>query len=448
MAALSRVWAFVLVVLSWSALLLCAPLAGAAGWRVAATRISGPVGLVSGCGTTDANTPQIAVDPTDARHLAATYAVGTGSASVLAVSHDGGKTWKRSPLRGTLSCDGGGGSFLNRFDPDLEFDPWGRLYVSESVENFLNSGTSGIDVYSLTVAPGSDTLGPAVPIVGANPLIGAQRGFFAFDPAAPGAADMLTERIKFVSGQYKLADSSLQLARTVNAGVSYTTTTVYSPPPTKLVVAEGLIRHGQESLAFAEQDPTVGHFPISDSLIMLRSSDGGLSWSAPQTVFNHTVQNKISDCCLLRPVSAPDRTIYIPDPNGGTLKLVRSTDEGGTWQRLRIGKFGDVSEPVVAAGPAGRVAVAFYKITNTTSGQDAAVRIAVSRNHGLSWSVLRLGRPFSIRRLGPTTDTSPLGPVQGIAATPTGFVAAMTVGGSLVHAGTGSAVDLVSITSQ
>lgn len=47
--------------------------------------------------------------------------------------------------------------------------------------------------------------------------------------------------------------------------------------------------------------------------------------------------------------------------------------------------------------------------------------------------------------LGPKSDTSPLGPVQWIAATPTGFVAAMTVGGSLVPGGTGSAIDLVTI---
>jgi hypothetical protein len=389
------------------------------------------------------------VDPTNARHLAATYATSSGSASVLAISHDAGKTWKRSAIRGTLSCDGGGGSFLTRFDPDLEFDPQGRLYVSSSVWDFFYSGTAGIDVFSLTAAPGSDTLGPAVPIVGADPLVGAQRGFFAFDPAAPGTADVLTERIKFVNGGYKPGQSSLQLARTVNAGMSYATTNVYSAPPKKEVTAEGLIPRGEESLAFGDLlTPTAAfsQWPFHASLFMLRSSDGGLTWSTPKTVFAYTQPGPVSDCCLLRPVSSPDGTIYIPDPSTGKLQLARSTDDGSTWQRLTIGNFGGVSEPVVAAGPHGRVAVAFYKITHTASRQVAAVRIAVSGNHGRGWKLLRLGKPFSISGLGPRTDTSPLGAVQGIAATPTGFVAAMTVGGSLVHAGGGSDVDLITIT--
>ena len=206
----------------------------------------------------------------------------------------------------------------------------------------------------------------------------------------------------------------------------------------------------QESLAFADQFKAAafGRGPLPESLIMLRSSDNGQTWSAPTTVFQHTVPNPVSDCCLFRPVSGPDGAIYIPDPSAGKLRLVRSTDDGVTWQRITIGDFGDVSEPVIAAGPDGRVAVAFYKITKTRAGRVAAVRVAVSGNDGLSWRLLRFGQPFSLSSLGPKTDTSPLGPVQGIAATPTGFVAAMTVGGSLVHTGTGSAIDLVTIAKK
>jgi hypothetical protein len=262
---------------------------------------------------------------------------------------------------------------------------------------------------------------------------------------------MLIERLKFVQGRYELGGSSLQIARTLDGGSSYSTATVYSASQQLAVFAEGLIGEGQESLAFADQfnaSAFFGRGPLPESLIMLRSSDNGQTWSAPTTVFQHTVPNRVSDCCLFRPVSGPDGTIYIPDPSAGKLRLVRSTDDALTWQQTTIGNFGGVSEPVIAAGPNGRVAVAFYKITKTTSGEVAAVRIAVSGNNGLSWHLLRFGKPFSLSGLGPKTDTSPLGPVQGIAATPTGFVAAMTVGGSLVRAGTGSAVDLVTIAEK
>jgi hypothetical protein len=429
--------------------LVCPGGAGATGWRVAPSPISGPVRLASGCQTTHhANTAQIAVDPTNARHLAATYAIGF-SASALAISHDGGKTWKRSPISGTLICDGGGGVFSDGFDPDLEFDPQGRLYLSASVQNPLfYSGTAGIDVLSLTVAPGSDTLGPAVPPVPTDPLMGAQRGFFAFDPAAPSTADALTTRIKYVDGQYKETQHpSLQLSRTVNAGVSYATTSVYSPPPHTGLRGQALIRHGHDLLAFADLFAISQGANFRESQIMLRSSDLGTTWSSPAKLFDHTVgADHVSDCCLMRATSGPDGTIYIPDPGGGKLQLVRSRDGGRSWQHLTVGNFGDVGEPSVAAGPGGAVAVAFYELSHTKAGLMAAVRIAVSSNHGRSWKQLSVGKPFSIRSLGPRDDTSPLGPTQGIAATPTGFVAAMTVGGSLVHAGGGSDVDLLTIT--
>ena len=439
--------AFALIALSCWLFLLCPGRAGAASWRVAAAPISGRVKLAAGCSTSrDGNAPQIAVDPTNPLHLAATYAVA--GASVVAMSEDGGHTWTRSPITGTLVCDGGGGTYYFRFDPDLQFDPWGRLYVLESVQGVFGSGTDGIDVFSLTVAPGSNALTPATPIVGADPLSGAQRAFVAFDPAAPDTADVLTERINYISGQYKLGGGSLQIARTLNGGASFSTATVYSAPRRTTPLAEGLIRHGQELLAFGELLSAAWHpgAKMPESAIMLRSSDGGQSWSTPEKIFDHTVgADGVSDCCLLRPVSGPDGTIYIPDPNGGKLQLVRSSDDGRTWRRLTIGDFGDVSEPVAAARPDGTVAVAFYRIAQTRAGQVAAVRIAVSENHGRNWKLLGLGKPFLVDRLGPRDDTSPLGPVQAIAATPTGFVAAMTVGGSLVHARRGSNVDLLSI---
>jgi hypothetical protein len=251
-------------------------------------------------------------------------------------------------------------------------------------------------------------------------MTGAQRGFFAFDPARPGTADVLTERLGYVSAHYQPAGGSLELAQTRNHGRSFSTSTAYTAPRQKGVRAEGLIRHSHELLAFGELLNVAPHQPGTNlplSAIVSRSADGGRTWSSPARVFDHSVgADLVSDYGLLRPASGPDGTIYIPDHNGGKLQLVRSRDGGRTWRRFTIGDFGDVSEPMVAAGPGGTVAVAFYKISQTTAGQLAAVRIAVSGNRGAAWKLLSLGKPFLISSLGPTDDSSPLGPVQGIAA--------------------------------
>lgn len=418
--------------------------------RVSSVRpISGPVTL-TGCKDARAeNTPQVAVDPTNPRHLAATYAIGDGTASVLATSRDAGATWTRTPITGTLLCNGGGGHYGVRFDPDLQYGPSGRLYVSESTAGG-DSGSNGTNTLVSTVSPGGDALGPPVPVVTPDAIRGAQRGFLAFEPSIPDYADVLTERLLYAAGQYLPVVGSLAISTTTDGGGSFAARTIYSVAPGNSVTAEGLIRHGSTVLAFGELITDVRGVAsllgqsLVEQLFVLRSTDGGQTFGPPLPVFEHAeLADKVTDCCLLRPVAAPDGTVYIAEPLNGRILVHRSTDSGLSWQAFQAARYTGVSEPQLAVGPTGTLALSLYELSK--DAKTAHVHVLVSGNQAKNWRDMPVGSAFAISSLGAIDDTSPLGPVQGIAATPNGFVAAMTVGGPMVTAGGSSDVDLITI---
>src|SRR3989440_9633407 len=73
--------------------------------------ISGAVSVAAACARESASEirpaePSLAADPNDPRQVIASW-LENPSGTVVAVSHDGGGTWSRSPLPGLLTCAGG-----------------------------------------------------------------------------------------------------------------------------------------------------------------------------------------------------------------------------------------------------------------------------------------------------------------------------------------------------
>jgi hypothetical protein len=252
-------------------------------------------------------------------------------------------------------------------------------------------------------------------------------------------------------GTYLPLEGSLWLAATQDGGASFGSRAIYTAPPGSSVVGEGLLLHGRTVLAFGEQVAATESLPalaggtdLPEQAIVLRSSDGGETFSPAQTVARHLLGTGVANCCLFRPAVAPDGTFYWPIAAGGALTVYRSTDDGRSWKALRAAHYdGGVSEPQMTVDSAGRVALSLYRLS--AGGKTAEAHVLVSGTRGDSWRDITVGSPFAISALGPVDDASPLGPVQGIAATPRGFVAAMTVGGGNLAAGGTSDVDLISL---
>src|SRR2546425_13014943 len=72
--------------------------------------ISGPVSAAAACRGPSPSArpaePSLAAAPGDPRQLVATW-LENPAGTVVAVSHDGGSSWSRSPLPGLLTCAGG-----------------------------------------------------------------------------------------------------------------------------------------------------------------------------------------------------------------------------------------------------------------------------------------------------------------------------------------------------
>src|SRR5256885_5738736 len=93
--------------------------------------ISGPISVASACTGPSPSArpaePSLAAAPGDPRELVATW-LENPAGTVVAVSHDGGGTWSRSPLPGLLTC--AGGRYARPRDPRGSIGPGGVTSIS------------------------------------------------------------------------------------------------------------------------------------------------------------------------------------------------------------------------------------------------------------------------------------------------------------------------------
>src|SRR5437588_7509299 len=93
--------------------------------------ISGPVSGAAACRGPSPSArpaePSLAAAPGDPRQLVATW-LENPAGTVIAVSHDGGGSWSRSPLPSLLTC--AGGRYARTSDPWVSIGQDGVTYVA------------------------------------------------------------------------------------------------------------------------------------------------------------------------------------------------------------------------------------------------------------------------------------------------------------------------------
>jgi Neuraminidase (sialidase) len=188
-------------------------------------------------------------------------------------------------------------------------------------------------------------------------------------------------------------------------------------------------------------------FEVSDpppaptmQLRAVRSTDGGKTWSEPQTItsFPYTVA---TDPLSGAPIRATGQDITATSDRQGTLYvgwfavqtssqssiwIASSVDTGKTWSApitvaQRSGE--EVFLPEVAAAGDGRIAVIWYQAQESTAQLrfDVEVWYAVSSDQGKLWSDKRVDGPFDMNT-APTSSLGPfLGDYEGIVGLPDGF---------------------------
>jgi hypothetical protein len=335
--------------------------------------------------------PYLAVNPTNPKNLVGAWMQDEWSAPSargigIAVSFNGGNSWKTSVMQG-LTLVAGGTTYERAADVWLAFAPNGDLYFTSLVYDVQPNGSfspSAVVVEKSTDG-GLDWSAPITLIQSATTFN--DKDSITTDPARASAAYAVWDQNQ--SGY----NSVVMFSRTTDGGHSWSApSTIFDPGGNNLafgnqirVLPNGTLTDFVNIVPFQ-----TGHHTMTLSLV--QSSDQGNTWSKKATTVGSILSIGITDPNNAQPVDAA--SLFGPsidfsvaeDPNNGSLYAVwqdarfsnfqhdsiafsMSTDGGLTWSApIQINQTptnlpnGDQQAflPSIAVAANGTVAVSYY----------------------------------------------------------------------------------------
>jgi hypothetical protein len=349
--------------------------------------------------------PQVAVDPTNPRHIVGVWIQDAYRGIVAGVSFNGGNTWRDVVIPGT-SLSSGGTLYPRNSDPWVSFSPNGDVYVS--LLGFSVPTTSGPS--ALLVSKSTDgglTWGaPSTIIQDDTSKFLNDKDSITADPTNPNFAYVTWTR--FLNGNsFK---GATMFSETADGGQTWSQPrTIFLVNSTQcesnqiVVLPNGTLVDLFCEIAYKNDAKGIAHFDLNISLIS--SHDQGQTWSKTETEVADIVPLADTDTvpgigglpnpsggpAIICPASIPD---FAVDPNNGNLYAVwedarfsglqdysiafsMSSDGGSTWSApIPVNQTptnipaGDQQAflPSVAVAANGTVAVSYYDLRFNTSG--------------------------------------------------------------------------------
>ncbi|MGH9122231.1 MAG: sialidase family protein, partial [Acidimicrobiales bacterium] len=350
--------------------------------------------------------PFQSVNPADPADVAIAYSTGTLVSCYLAVSTNGGSTWRDIDMVGMGglfsvptggSCPQGG---------PVEWGPDGTIYYL-----YTTRTSSFVGMVNLVV---SHNFGQTF----SNPILvdpTLPTGWVDFDvTAAVDAHANLPSGKLYVSWgrflQSNFLESQLMVASSTNDGASLSTPLVTSAAVSDntnpiVVGPDGTVYIMYHD--YRAQDAFTGGFPLA----VIHSSDGGNTWSQPVSL-GVGAQNctpgppkacdNLGGGVAIAPGSQPGQVVaaWAAADQDGNLRIfeTQSTDGGNTWSSPQIiSNVGALTNdwqflPELSAAPDGTVSLAFYDLVpsstapfQTPTGTENTYLMS-SSNLGQTWS--------------------------------------------------------------
>lgn len=398
--------------------------------------------------------PYLAVDPSDDSQLLASwqqdrYTTGGGALTQGTIrSTDGGRSWAKAEIPGMTTCPAGDSRGVG--DPWSSFSGRKQIYASGIV---IAAPGGPFDV----AAAHSKNLGSrwfgATRLLDHSDYVGGyfpDKSVVAADPTRPGHAYAAWTKNSSIPsplfGSLRGVNAPVRVARTTDGGKNWGhEASAYTPAPRALgafVSGIAVLPDGAIVLLTLEVDDadfqadTQGGTGPGNSLVrVVRSDDGGASWSQPITVAKEVNAEGLDpEGHYLRNGALPslavagDRAIHVvwndmSAPTVGAIRISTSDDDGATWSSPRTvtDRGTHPVMPEVAVMPRGRIGILFNDFRKDTRGDgraDESTWLATSAHGGHGWQQSKVAGPFDVAK-GPRSGF--LGDYQGLVGVHGGF---------------------------
>ena len=427
-------------------------------------RVSGATPFAPGCdgvaptGTLYPNAevePMIAINPRNPANIVGVWqqdrwSDGGAAGMLTGASFDGGKTWTRT-MAAFSRCAGGnpgnGADYARSSDPWVTFGPDGTVYQSAIAFNggTLANGSNGAVLASRSLDGGLTWSAPAVLISDGSAFFNDKDSITA-DPTDAKLVYAVWDRLTNSSGP-------TYFARSTDGGATWEAArSIYDPGVNKqtlnnqiVVLPDGTLVDFFSALDFTGVGPHV-------TLQIVRSTDKGVSWSAPITISPvQTVgTNAIRDGSTLGSIAvgphgklaavwqdARFSSVFGQIPFDG-VAFSQSLDAGSTWSApVGINAVPTVAafEPTVAYRSDGTVGVTYFDFRSGPAMNSIPTDYWLTRSgDGIVWRETQITGPFDFST-APNAEGFFVGDYQGLASVGESFVPfyVQTNGGDLAN---------------
>ena len=386
--------------------------------------------------------PYIAVNPTNPANLIGVWqqdrwSDGGARGLLTGMSSDGGRTWSRSMAPFTR-CSGGtpanGGDYARGSDPWVAIGPDGVAYQIAIAFNGQTFGAGSVGaVLASRSTDGGRTWSAPVTLISDGPTAFNDKDSIAADPTTAGYAYAVWDRL-LPSGR-----GPTYFSRTVDGGITWEAPrAIYDPGGTSQTI-------NNQTVVLADGTLVTFFTRLSGpsaTLMVIRSTDKGVTWSAPFTV---------SDVQAIG-VRDPDSAKLVRDGanlgaiaagSGGALVAVwqdarfsgglrdgvalsRSTDGGLTWSApVQVNHDASVAAfvPAVTVRSDGTIGVTYYDFrSNTPDPATLPTDYWLARSSdGITWTESRVAGPFDLAN-APFAEGLFLGDYQSLTSIGAEFV--------------------------